>query len=51
MLHSQPDASNPTPARLSHFAKKSLGQNFLKSEKALSDMVKAGDIHEGETII
>lgn len=35
----------------SHFAKKSLGQNFLKSEKALLDMVEAGNIHPGETII
>jgi 16S rRNA (adenine1518-N6/adenine1519-N6)-dimethyltransferase len=35
----------------SHFAKKSLGQNFLKSERALSNMVEAGDIREGETII
>lgn len=33
------------------FAKKSLGQNFLKSERALLDMVSAGDIQEGETII
>lgn len=36
---------------LTHFAKKSLGQNFLKSERALSDMVEAGDIQSGETII
>ncbi len=36
---------------LSHFAKKSLGQNFLKSERALLDMVEAGDIQAGETII
>ncbi|MCF7865572.1 MAG: 16S rRNA (adenine(1518)-N(6)/adenine(1519)-N(6))-dimethyltransferase [Candidatus Pacebacteria bacterium] len=35
----------------SHFAKKSLGQNFLKSERALLDMVQAGDIQEDETII
>ena len=45
MLH---DASN---SPLTHFAKKSLGQNFLKSERALSDMVEAGDIQSGETII
>lgn len=45
MLH---DASN---SLLTHFAKKSLGQNFLKSERALSDMVEAGDIQSGETII
>lgn len=42
MLDSQPET---------HFAKKSLGQNFLKSERALSDMVEAGDIQPGETII
>lgn len=36
---------------LSHFAKRSLGQNFLKSEKALLEMVTAGDIRAGETII
>lgn len=36
---------------LTNFAKKSLGQNFLKSERALLDMVKAGDIQKGETII
>lgn len=36
---------------LSQFAKKSLGQNFLKSERALLDMVEAGDIQPGETII
>lgn len=35
----------------SHFAKKSLGQNFLKSERALLDMVEAGDIQPSETII
>lgn len=45
MLH---DASN---SPLTHFAKKSLGQNFLKSERALSDMVGAGDVQAGETII
>lgn len=36
---------------LSKFAKKSLGQNFLKSERALMDIVEAGDIQSGETII
>lgn len=36
---------------LSHFAKKSLGQNFLKSERALLDMVEAGDVKAGELII
>lgn len=52
MLH---DASNSLQQEgsqpLSHFAKKSLGQNFLKSERALLDMVEAGDIQKGETII
>jgi len=43
----QQESSQP----LTHFAKKSLGQNFLKSERALSDMVEAGDIQSGETII
>lgn len=43
----QQESSQP----LTHFAKKSLGQNFLKSERALSDMVEAGDIQAGETII
>ncbi len=33
------------------FAKKSLGQNFLKSEKALSQIVDAGDIQAGDTIL
>lgn len=32
-------------------AKKSLGQHFLKSEKALQDIIAAGDIHTGETIL
>lgn len=36
---------------LAKFAKKSLGQNFLKSEKALSDIVQAGDIQPNDTII
>lgn len=36
---------------LSSFAKKSLGQNFLKSEKALKEMVLAGSIQDGETIL
>ena len=31
--------------------KRSLGQNFLRSGKAISDIVKAGDIHPGETIL
>lgn len=43
----QKESSQP----LTHFAKKSLGQNFLKSERALSDMVEAGNIESGETII
>lgn len=45
------DASDTSRAPLTHFAKKSLGQNFLKSERALLDMLEAGDIQEGETII
>lgn len=32
-------------------AKKSLGQNFLKSKKALIEIVKAGDIKETDTIL
>ena len=36
---------------LAKFAKKSLGQNFLKSERALSDIVQAGDIQPNDTII
>lgn len=32
-------------------AKKSLGQNFLKSEKALRDMVAAADVQAGETVL
>ncbi len=31
--------------------KRSLGQNFLRSGKAISDIVKAGDIHPGETVL
>lgn len=44
------DTSTPSSS-LTRFAKKSLGQNFLKSERALSDMIEAGDIQPGETII
>lgn len=32
-------------------AKKSLGQNFLKSQKALRAMVEAGEVVEGDTVI
>ncbi len=32
-------------------AKKSLGQNFLKSKKALNAMVVAGEVVEGDTIV
>jgi 16S rRNA (adenine1518-N6/adenine1519-N6)-dimethyltransferase len=32
-------------------AKKSLGQNFLKSQPALNDIIKAGDISDGDTVI
>ncbi len=32
-------------------AKKSLGQNFLKSEKALADMVRAGDVQKGDAVL
>ncbi len=50
-LSESKDSSPQTDVPLTHFAKKSLGQNFLKSERALSDMVEAGDIQPGETII
>lgn len=33
------------------YAKKSLGQHFLKSEKALRSIVEAGDIREGEVVL
>ncbi|MEK7574797.1 MAG: 16S rRNA (adenine(1518)-N(6)/adenine(1519)-N(6))-dimethyltransferase RsmA [Patescibacteria group bacterium] len=33
------------------FQKKSLGQNFLKSKKVLSDIVQAGKIQPGETVL
>lgn len=33
------------------YAKKSLGQNFLKSESALREIINAGDIKAGETIL
>lgn len=46
-----PEAGGSSNPSLSQFAKKSLGQNFLKSERALLDMVEAGDIRAGETII
>lgn len=37
---------------MSHIpAKKSLGQNFLKSQKALLAMVTAGEVVEGDTIV
>lgn len=32
-------------------AKKSLGQNFLKSSKALGDIVHAGEVKEGDTVL
>ncbi|MFA7193673.1 MAG: 16S rRNA (adenine(1518)-N(6)/adenine(1519)-N(6))-dimethyltransferase RsmA [Candidatus Paceibacterota bacterium] len=32
-------------------AKKSLGQNFLKSEKALNQMITASELREGETVL
>ena len=32
-------------------AKKSLGQNFLKSERALSKIIEVGDIKSGETVL
>ena len=44
------DTSTPSSS-LTRFCQKSLGQNFLKSERALSDMIEAGDIQPGETII
>ncbi len=34
-----------------HKAKKSLGQNFLKSEQALREIIKAGDITQNDTIL
>ncbi len=37
--------------RESKFAKKSLGQNFLKSEKALREMAESGEIGDNETIL
>ncbi|MES2087919.1 MAG: 16S rRNA (adenine(1518)-N(6)/adenine(1519)-N(6))-dimethyltransferase RsmA [Patescibacteria group bacterium] len=33
------------------YAKKSLGQNFLHSKKAISDIVLAGEIQKGETVL
>ncbi len=33
------------------FAKKSLGQHFLRSERALAEIIKAADIHAGETVL
>ncbi len=33
------------------YAKKSLGQNFLKSEAALREIINAGDIRAGETVL
>lgn len=33
------------------YAKKHLGQHFLTSQKALFDMVTAGDIHEGDLVL
>ena len=32
-------------------AKKSLGQNFLKSKKALSAIIKAGEVRENDTVL
>lgn len=32
-------------------AKKSLGQNFLKNKRILREMIRAGEIHPGETVI
>lgn len=40
-----PSASNGTKA------KKSLGQHFLKSEKALSQIIDAGDIHADDIVL
>lgn len=37
--------------RESKFAKKSLGQNFLKSEKALREMAESGEISDNETVL
>lgn len=34
-----------------HIAKKSLGQNFLQSEKALAEIISAGEIVKGETVL
>lgn len=33
------------------FQKKSLGQNFLKSPKIIADIVRAGNINEGENVL
>jgi 16S rRNA (adenine1518-N6/adenine1519-N6)-dimethyltransferase len=37
--------------RDSEFAKKSLGQNFLKNEKVLLDMCVAGEVTSGDTVL
>jgi 16S rRNA (adenine1518-N6/adenine1519-N6)-dimethyltransferase len=34
-----------------HRAKKSLGQHFLKSKKALSDMIAAGNVTSTDTVL
>lgn len=34
-----------------HKAKKSLGQNFLKSQQALVDIIRAGEVNEKDTVL
>ncbi len=36
---------------MNYQAKKSLGQNFLKSQKALADIIDAGDVNAGDLIL
>jgi 16S rRNA (adenine1518-N6/adenine1519-N6)-dimethyltransferase len=38
-------------SNFSQYAKKSLGQNFLKSEKALNQMVTAGEVGTGDVVL
>lgn len=36
---------------MQHYAKKSLGQNFLKSAQAIRDIVGAGEVRTGDTVL
>lgn len=40
-----------TSTNMHHRAKKTLGQHFLKSKKALSDMISAGNIHDKDIVL